>query len=417
MKAEIGLDGRPAPAGRLVARAAGAAGTSGRDHPGDAALARRGGGERPPPRRCASGWVAQGPRVAEFEAGLRGRPWAPATPSRSPPAPPALHLALVALGVGPGDEVVVPSLSFIATANAVRYVGATPVFADVGPGDANLTPETVEPLPDRADPRGHRGAPGRGAGRRGRAPRLCASRAASRSSRTPPARSARSTVAARSGRARSWRPARSTRASCSPPARAAWWSRPTTAVAARLRRLREHGMNVSADAAPRQPAAGARAVPGGRLQLPDDRHAGRDRPGPAGQAGPAGRPAAGAGRTATTSCWPTCPGCPWLRDPAYGTDQLPVVLGPAARRVPGRPRRGAAGCWPRRASRRGAASWPRTSSRPTRSTRDARCRSPSGSPADSLILPLFHEMTEAEQDQVVSVIHAAAGVPLPAGRA
>src|SRR4029077_1654324 len=57
----------------------------------------------------------------------------------------ALHLALIAAGIGPGDEVVVPSLSFIATANAVRYVGAVPVFADVDETTQNLTPATVEP--------------------------------------------------------------------------------------------------------------------------------------------------------------------------------------------------------------------------------------------------------------------------------
>ena len=55
----------------------------------------------------------------------------------------ALHLALVVAGVGPGDEVVVPSFSFIATANAATYVGARPVFADVDPVTGNLTAETV----------------------------------------------------------------------------------------------------------------------------------------------------------------------------------------------------------------------------------------------------------------------------------
>jgi perosamine synthetase len=90
-----------------------------------------------------SGWVAQGPRVAEFEAAFAGRVGAAhgvATSSCTT----ALHLGLVLLGVGPGDEVVVPSLSFIATTNVVRYVGATPVFADVDPRTANLTAKTVE---------------------------------------------------------------------------------------------------------------------------------------------------------------------------------------------------------------------------------------------------------------------------------
>jgi dTDP-4-amino-4,6-dideoxygalactose transaminase len=92
----------------------------------------------------SSGWVAQGPRVAEFEeafASAIGISHAVAVSSCTT----ALHLALVAAGIGPGDEVVVPSLSFIATANAPRYVGATPVFADVNETTQNLTPATVEP--------------------------------------------------------------------------------------------------------------------------------------------------------------------------------------------------------------------------------------------------------------------------------
>jgi perosamine synthetase len=90
-----------------------------------------------------SGWVAQGPRVAEFE-----RAFAASVGARHGIAvsscTTALHLALVVLGVGPGDEVVVPSLSFIATANAARYVGATPVFADVDATTGNLTSGTVD---------------------------------------------------------------------------------------------------------------------------------------------------------------------------------------------------------------------------------------------------------------------------------
>ncbi len=90
-----------------------------------------------------SGWVAQGPRVAEFEAAFAahlGAGHAVATSSCTT----ALHLAMVLAGLGPGDEVVVPSLSFIATANAPRYVDATPVFADVDLASQNLTAETVE---------------------------------------------------------------------------------------------------------------------------------------------------------------------------------------------------------------------------------------------------------------------------------
>ncbi|MFI5675722.1 DegT/DnrJ/EryC1/StrS family aminotransferase [Streptomyces cellulosae] len=90
-----------------------------------------------------SGWVAQGPRVAAFERAFAERVGAEHGIAVSS-CTTALHLSLVALGVGPGDEVVVPSLSFIATANAVRYVGAEPVFADVEAATGNLTTATVD---------------------------------------------------------------------------------------------------------------------------------------------------------------------------------------------------------------------------------------------------------------------------------
>ncbi|MFF7357094.1 DegT/DnrJ/EryC1/StrS family aminotransferase [Streptomyces filipinensis] len=90
-----------------------------------------------------SGWVAQGPRVAAFERAFAERVGAEHGIAVSS-CTTALHLSLVALGLGPGDEVVVPSLSFIATANAVRYVGAEPVFADVDLATGNLTTATVD---------------------------------------------------------------------------------------------------------------------------------------------------------------------------------------------------------------------------------------------------------------------------------
>jgi len=92
-----------------------------------------------------SGWVAQGPRVREFEeafAASVGAQHGVAVSSCTT----GLHLAVHVLGIGPGDEVVVPSLSFIATANAVRYTGATPVFADVEVETGNLSASTVEPV-------------------------------------------------------------------------------------------------------------------------------------------------------------------------------------------------------------------------------------------------------------------------------
>ncbi|GAB2760404.1 DegT/DnrJ/EryC1/StrS family aminotransferase [Amycolatopsis magusensis] len=90
-----------------------------------------------------SGWIAQGPKVAEFEQAFAARVGAAHGVAVSS-CTTALHLALHALGVKPGDEVVVPSFSFIATANAVRYCGATPVFADVDELTGNLTAATVD---------------------------------------------------------------------------------------------------------------------------------------------------------------------------------------------------------------------------------------------------------------------------------
>src|SRR3954468_7958692 len=91
-----------------------------------------------------SGWVTQGPQVAAFEkefAAYVGAKHACAVSSCTT----ALHLALLALGVGPGDEVITVSHSFIATANAVSYCGATPVFIDIDPRTYNMDPALIEP--------------------------------------------------------------------------------------------------------------------------------------------------------------------------------------------------------------------------------------------------------------------------------
>ncbi len=94
-------------------------------------------------RAILSGWTTQGPEVAAFErefAQLVGAPHACAVSSCTT----ALHLALMVVGVRPGDEVIVPSHSFIATANAVRYCGAEPVFVDIEADGFNLDPALVE---------------------------------------------------------------------------------------------------------------------------------------------------------------------------------------------------------------------------------------------------------------------------------
>ena len=91
-----------------------------------------------------SGWLTMGPRTAAFEAAFAehlGVRHAVAVSSCTA----ALHLAYLAAGIGPGDEVIVPAMTFAATAAAVVYCGGTPVFADVaGPHDLALDPDDVE---------------------------------------------------------------------------------------------------------------------------------------------------------------------------------------------------------------------------------------------------------------------------------
>lgn len=89
-----------------------------------------------------SGWLSQGAQVAAFErefAALTGAGHACAVSNCTT----ALQLALLAVGVGPGDEVITSSHSFIATANCIRYCGATPIFVDIEPATYNLDPDRI----------------------------------------------------------------------------------------------------------------------------------------------------------------------------------------------------------------------------------------------------------------------------------
>jgi perosamine synthetase len=94
-------------------------------------------------RAILSGWITQGPEVAAFEqefAAAVGAAHACAVSSCTA----ALHIALTACGITAGDEVLTVSHSFIATANAVRYAGATPVFVDVQPDTFNIDPALID---------------------------------------------------------------------------------------------------------------------------------------------------------------------------------------------------------------------------------------------------------------------------------
>jgi len=93
-----------------------------------------------------SRWLTMGKVTQEFEAAFAAHVQAKHAIAVTN-ATAALHLACLALGLGPGDEVIVPSLTFVATANAVRYVGATPIFADIiSSDDLNISPKAVESL-------------------------------------------------------------------------------------------------------------------------------------------------------------------------------------------------------------------------------------------------------------------------------
>src|SRR5688500_3755902 len=89
-----------------------------------------------------SGWLTQGPMVARFEDAV-----AQAVDARHAVAvsscTTALFCALLAADIGPGDEVITPSLTYIATVNAIRHVGATPVFADIEPVTYGVDPDAV----------------------------------------------------------------------------------------------------------------------------------------------------------------------------------------------------------------------------------------------------------------------------------
>ncbi|MEU8661614.1 DegT/DnrJ/EryC1/StrS family aminotransferase [Actinoplanes philippinensis] len=103
-----------------------------------------------------SGWVAPaGPDLDLFEAEIARRAGVPHAVAVSSGTA-ALHLALEGVGAGPGDVVVVPTLTFAATANAVRYTGATPVFADCDPATGNLDPELLSGLLATLDAEGAR---------------------------------------------------------------------------------------------------------------------------------------------------------------------------------------------------------------------------------------------------------------------
>lgn len=370
-----------------------------------------------------SGWVAQGPRVAAFEkafAAWIGAADAVAVSSCTT----ALHLALIGAGVGPGDEVVVPSLSFIATVNAVRYVGAAPVFADVDPVTGNLTPETVAAVRSAAtravvlvdqggvpadldamralcDPAGivvvEDAACGAGSTLRGRP--VGAGAAFATYSFHP----RKLLTCGEGGMVTVDRPE----------------------VAARLRRLREHGMSVSAadrDAADRSggaPVLESYDELGFNYRMTDVQAA-------IGlvQLGRLGEMVARRRELADRYRWllAEVPGLRLVADPvgadgrAYGETNYQacwVLLGPEfpVRRDAMLGRLAAAGI----SARRGIMAahlepaYADVAHRPLPATEMLT--------RESLILPLFHELTEVQQNRVAAEFYAAAGVAVPDGAA
>jgi dTDP-4-amino-4,6-dideoxygalactose transaminase len=357
----------------------------------------------------ASGWIAQGPRVRDFEeafAATMGMPHAVAVSSCTA----ALHLALICAGIGPGDEVVVPSLSFIATANAVRYVGAEPVFADVDLMTQNLVSSTVAAvltaktraviLVDQAGMPADLDAMLELCAPRGVTIIEDAACAAGSSYRDRPVAS-RAPLAAFSFHPRKL-------LTTGEGGMVTTWD---GAVADRLRRLREHGMNISAAERHRQqqPVIEEYAEVGYNFRMTDIQAAIglvqlRKLPDMVARR----RELAGRYKELLSRI----PGLVVVDDPPYGTtnfqsfwvllpqdspvsrDELMRLLADAGIAA----RRGIMAAHLEPAYRDNRPDLPVTE----RLT------------ADSLILPLFHEMTSAEQDQVISALASALNTSAPA---
>jgi UDP-4-amino-4-deoxy-L-arabinose-oxoglutarate aminotransferase len=94
-----------------------------------------------------SGWITTGPKAAEFEEAFRGYCNAEGAVALSS-ATGGMHLLLAALGIGPGDKVITPSMTWVSTVNLIVLAGATPVFADIDRETMMVTAETIEPLID-----------------------------------------------------------------------------------------------------------------------------------------------------------------------------------------------------------------------------------------------------------------------------
>ena len=141
-----------------------------------------------------SGWLGTGPKVARFESDFAAYVRAPHAVAVSS-CTAALHLSMLALGVGPGDEVITTALTFAATVNAIIHAGATPVLADVDPATMNIDPDAAR----RARSRRARGPSSRCTSPAGRATwtrsRRCAASTVSASSRTARTPSRPSTTA------------------------------------------------------------------------------------------------------------------------------------------------------------------------------------------------------------------------------
>ena len=187
-----------------------------------------------------SGWLTLGPRTAEFEeafAAQLGARHAIALSSCTA----ALHLAYLAAGVGPGDEVIVPSFTFAATAAAAIYCGATPVFAEIV---SRREPEPRSRGCGAADHAAHEGRlrrPLRGLRRRGRPPEGALRRARHRADRGRGARPERDARAAASSARGAWRaPSASSPTRCSRSERAACSCTDDDEVAAFVRSRRSH---------------------------------------------------------------------------------------------------------------------------------------------------------------------------------
>ncbi len=352
-------------------------------------------------------WLSSvGPHIDAFEREMAERVGRSCVALASGTA--AMHLGLRLLGVGPGDEVFVPTLTFAATANPVRYVGAEPVFVDSDRASWNMDPEPARRRP--AQPCSE-GAPAQGG--RGRAPLRADAPTWTRSSRPAPATRYRSSRTP----PRRW----------APPTRTARLGPSAPLARVLVQRQQDHHHHRRRDAARRRPDPGRARRSSGRprpailalsyehsetrLQLPDEqrprRHRARAAPGPRRPRAARGAPS----RSATATPSPTSRASSSCRRRPAGCTRTGSRSSSSTRHASARAATRSSRPSPRTTSSRARCGSRCTCSRCTRTPSASAARWPRTSSSRGICLPSSSSLRAEEQQRVIDIVRrtAAAG--------